>query len=121
MFYIFLPALDLYSGNYNAFHFQKHKGHTCFSRGILYFLRFLHSESELSILHYIQNSKLGDKNLGYFDRTLRFSSPEFSILHHIPNRKLRDENLKGRLIKLRRFLLQSFQLWVQCKNKNSEF
>ena len=50
-------------------------------------------ESELSILHYAQNWKLGDENLGCFDRTSRFSNPEFSILHHTQNRKLREENL----------------------------
>ena len=39
-----------------------------------------------------------------------------SILYHTQNRKLRDKKprslIKGRSIKLRRFLLLSFQLWV---------
>ena len=42
MFMVFLPASDLYSGKYNAFHhlisFEKHKGGTCFSHEILFHL-----------------------------------------------------------------------------------
>ena len=46
MFYVFLPALDLYSGNHNAFHYLYCSKNVSFSRGILYFLR---SVSTLSL------------------------------------------------------------------------
>ena len=55
------------------------------------------SNSEFSILHYTQNGKLGDENLGVlfqaFLRNSEFAYSEFSILHYTQNGKLRVENL----------------------------
>ena len=48
--------------------------------------------SEFSILHYTQNGKLGDENLGVLFQAFLPNS-EFSILHYTQNGKLRVGNL----------------------------
>ena len=54
--------------------------------------------SEFSILHYTQNGKLGDENLGVlfqpFYQTPSFSNSEFPILHFTQNGKLGVGNLR---------------------------
>ena len=51
------------------------------------------SNSEFSILHYTQNGKLGDENLGVLFQAFLPNS-EFSILHYTQNGKLGVGNLR---------------------------
>ena len=101
------------------------------------------SNSEFSILHYTQNGKLGDGNLGVFSKvyqnsdvfkllnqTPRFSNSEFSILHYTQNGKLGDGKprslIRRRWRKLRGFHLRVFRFecsakWKSRSWKTSEF